>query len=132
MKRNNKPGVSPAHLVPVALREGCNTFESDSQQHSHAGGVPVGDTSENVCRTQRIVLNWIAGTDCSKVAIQLRRGHHRSIEIVLGLGAELDGVTIAQAPGSSPIPIPAARRRPQGDRGRVMDWSSGRPSVVWN
>jgi arginase len=48
------------------------------------------------------LLNWLTATGCSKVAIHFDVDTIDSNEIVLGLGAEPDGLTSAQVRASSP------------------------------
>ncbi|WP_433305622.1 arginase family protein [Actinoplanes sp. CA-030573] len=87
------PATVPAARVAVAGLHAWN-----EQEHGNLDAWGVHDFAPADLRTtSQPLLDWLAGTGCSKVALHFDVGTIDSNEIVLGLGAEADGLTGAQA-----------------------------------
>jgi len=84
--------VSPDRVALVGL----HAWTEDDIPHVTAWGIRSFGP-EVLRETTRPVLDWLASTGCSQVAIHFDVDTIDSNEIVLGLGAEPDGLTSAQA-----------------------------------
>jgi arginase len=83
--------VSPEHVVLV----GVHSWAEDDIINVARWGIPSLSPDE-VRETSQPLLDWLAGTGCSRVAIHFDVDTIDSNEIVLGLGAEPGGLTSAQ------------------------------------
>lgn len=87
------PATVPADRVAVAGLHAWN-----EEEHGNLDAWGVHDFAPADLRTtSQPLLDWLAETGCSKVALHFDVDTIDSNEIVLGLGAEADGLTGAQA-----------------------------------
>ena len=74
---------------------GLHAWAGDDFPNVAAWGI-ASFSPDNLRETTRPLLDWLAATGCSKVAIHFDVDTIDSNELVLGLGAEQDGLTSAQ------------------------------------
>lgn len=84
--------VSPDRVALVGL----HSWTEDDFPNVAAWGIQSFSPTE-LRETTRPLLDWLAATGCSRVAIHFDVDTIDSNELVLGLGAEPDGLTSAQA-----------------------------------
>lgn len=89
-------GLLPATISPgrVALA-GLHAWTQDDIAHVAEWGIQSFSPAE-LGQSTRPLLDWVAATGCSRVAVHFDVDTIDSNEIVLGLGAEPDGLTSAQ------------------------------------
>lgn len=74
---------------------GVHAWTDDDYPHVAAWGIPAFSPDE-LRESSQTLLDWLAATGCSRVAVHFDVDTIDSNEIVLGLGAEPDGLTSAQ------------------------------------
>lgn len=86
----------PATLDPARLAmAGLHSWEDDAYENVRAWG-PATFSSDDLRASSAPLLEWLAATGCTKVAIHLDVDVVDSDEVVLGLGAEPGGLRIAE------------------------------------
>jgi len=74
---------------------GVHAWTDDDYPHVADWGIPAFSPDE-LRESSQTLLDWLAATGCSRVAVHFDVDTIDSNEIVLGLGAEPDGLTGAQ------------------------------------
>ncbi len=86
------PATVPAERVALV---GLHAWTEDDIPHVAEWGISS-FSPDDLRTTSKPLLDWLAGTGCSRVAIHFDVDTVDSNEIVFGLGAEPDGLTSAQ------------------------------------